>query len=51
MKVKCKKCGNEWGTKSKKKLISCTSCGDKNRVDPNDPFWWNQPRSEKEVGK
>lgn len=27
MKIKCHKCGNEWETKSQKKLVTCTSCG------------------------
>lgn len=28
-KVRCKKCGHEWITKSKLVKVSCPSCGDK----------------------
>jgi len=30
-KIKCKFCGHEWETKSKYNLVSCPSCGNKNR--------------------
>jgi len=34
--MKCKKCGYEWETKSNLLLVSCPSCGDKNKVNKDE---------------
>jgi len=33
MKIKCKKCEYEWETKSQLILVSCPSCGTKNKTN------------------
>jgi ribosomal protein S27E len=31
--VHCDKCGNSWVTRSTKKMVSCSSCGQKTKVE------------------
>lgn len=31
--VHCEKCGNSWITRSTKKMVSCSSCGQKTKVE------------------
>lgn len=36
MKIKCKKCFYEWETTSKLWMVSCPSCGTKNKTNKED---------------
>lgn len=48
MKIKCKRkdCGYEWETKSTHFLVSCPSCGIKNKIREFKEIVENTPQSE-----
>lgn len=49
MEIKCKKCGYEWDTKTQLIMISCPSCGMKNKVPKSEEGVKNDTKDKKDV--